>query len=260
MTRLFPEPSPRPEEPRTKVVALVLSGGLGSRMGRPKQFIDLLGRPALAYTLDAFERSPEVDGIFTVGDERRVAELARDGGVSKYAGCALPGESRSRSTKNGLDLMVGEAPETIVLVHDGCRCLISESLIGRVAGSLDGADGVIPAVPVSDTIKATDGEDPADEFVAKTIDRSTLRAVQTPQAFRLGLLRDIFSAFDEFLDSATDDASLVERTGGKVRIVRGEKENIKLTTPEDLVLAEAILHSRSRLHRIRDAFKRESWL
>lgn len=234
-------------------------------MGRPKQFIDLLGRPALAYTLDAFERSPEVDGILAVGDEWRVSKLARDGGISKYAGCALPGDSRSRSTKNGLDLMSEEAPETIVLVHDGCRCLISETLIGRVADSLDGADGVIPAVPVSDTIKSTDSEDPQDEFVSETIDRSILRAVQTPQAFRLGLLREIFSYSDEFLDSATDDASLVEKSGGRVRIVMGEKGNIKLTTPEDLILAEAILRTRSRLHRAKDRLtrdkteKKESW-
>lgn len=258
MTSLFSEPPPHPRS-HPKAVALVLAGGVGSRMGRSKQFIDLLGHPALAYTLKAFDRSPEISRIYAVGDVQRVSKLARDGGISKYAGCALPGKSRSHSTKNGLALMAGEEAETAVLVHDGCRCLVSESLIGRVAQSLDGADGVIPAVSVSDTIKSADGE-PGEEFVGKTIDRAPLRAVQTPQAFRLGLLRDIFSSSDEFLDSATDDASLVERTGGKVRIVRGEKENIKLTTPEDLVLAEAILHGRSRLSRAREPRARGSRL
>ncbi|WP_119066813.1 2-C-methyl-D-erythritol 4-phosphate cytidylyltransferase [Rubrobacter indicoceani] len=243
---------------RPKVIALVLAGGLGSRMGRPKQFIDLLGRPALAYTLDAFERSPEVGRIYAVGDARRVSELAYAGGISKYAGCALPGESRSHSTKNGLALLGEEPSDSVVLVHDGCRCLVSETLIGRVAGSLDGAEGVIPAVPVSDTIKTADANGDGDEFVARTVDRSNLRAVQTPQGFRLEVLREIFSSSEELLDSATDDASLIERTGGRVRIVRGEKDNIKLTTPEDLILAEAILRSRSRLHRARDAFKREA--
>jgi 2-C-methyl-D-erythritol 4-phosphate cytidylyltransferase len=207
-------------------------------MGRPKQFIELLGMPALHYTLQAFEESPEIASIYTVGDRRKIEALARASGISKYTACAEPGEVRSFSTRNGL-LLCEEDPQTIVLVHDGSRCLVTPDLIKRVVRAADGAsepDGVIPGIPVSDTIKiAREGT------VAETLDRSNLWAVQTPQAFRLGLLRRLHDSPEEFLRAATDDASLVERDGGRIEVVAGEKTNIKLTSPEDLVFAEAIL-------------------
>ena len=207
-------------------------------MGRPKQFIELLGMPALHYTLQAFEESPEVARIYAVGDRQRIEALVQAAGITKYAACAEPGEARSLSTRNGL-LLCEEDPQTIVLVHDGSRCLVTPGLIKRVIRAAHGAsepDGVIPGVPVSDTIKvAREGN------VAETLDRTNLWAVQTPQAFRLGLLRRLHDLPDEFLRAATDDASLVERDGGRVEIVAGEKTNIKLTSPEDLVFAEAIL-------------------
>lgn len=227
------------EPRRTRAVAIVLAGGVGSRMGRPKQFIDLLGRPALFHTLDAFEKCPAIEKIYTVGDEAGISTVAREHGVRKYAGCAEPGETRPLSTRSGL-LLCDEDPETIVLIHDGSRCLVTPDLIGRIVEAVEGgADGAIPALPVSDTIKVANGDS-----VAKTLDRSELRAVQTPQAFRLGMLRTIFEAHEEVLTGATDDAYLVERAGGEVRLVDGERSNIKLTSPEDVILAEAILVSR----------------
>ncbi len=211
-------------------------------MGRPKQFIDLLGHPALWHTLRAFEDSPSVSRVYTVGDETRISRLASEAGIGKYAGCAEPGETRPLSTKSGLRLC-GENDETIVLVHDGSRCLVTPALIERiVAAAREAPDGVIPTVPVSDTIKVAENGS-----VEKTLDRSKLHATQTPQAFRLGLLRRIYASLEDRLRAATDDASLVEREGGIVRIVPGEKTNIKLTSPEDLVLAEAILASRGRV-------------
>jgi 2-C-methyl-D-erythritol 4-phosphate cytidylyltransferase len=208
-------------------------------MGRPKQFIELLGRPALYYTLRAFEETSEVARIYVVGDRRRVEALVREAGITKYAQCAEPGDARSLSTRNGL-LLCEEDPETIVLVHDGSRCLVTPNLIGRVVeAARGGADGVVPAIPVSDTIKVAKGG-----AVSETLDRTNLRAVQTPQAFRLGLLRRLHEAPEEYLLAATDDASLVEREGGRVEVVEGEKTNIKLTSPEDLVFAEAILAAR----------------
>ena len=207
-------------------------------MGRPKQFIELLGMPALHYTLQAFEESPEVATIYAVGDRQRIEALVQAAGITKYAACAEPGEARSLSTRNGLHLCA-EDPQTIVLVHDGSRCLVTPGVIKRVIRAAHGAsepDGVIPGVPVSDTIKvAREGN------VAETLDRTNLWAVQTPQAFRLGLLRRLHDLPDEVLRAATDDASLVERDGGRVEVVAGEKTNIKLTSPEDLVFAEAIL-------------------
>ena len=210
-------------------------------MGRPKQFVELLGRPALYYTLRAFENAPSIDRIYAAGDRARIGELAGEAGIGKYAGCAEPGETRSLSTRSGL-LLCEEEAETIVLIHDGSRCLVTPELIERVAEAARGeVDGVVPALPVSDTIKVTEGG-----TVSRTLDRRKLCAVQTPQAFRLGLLRRIYAAPEEHLRAATDDASLVERGGGRVAIVAGEKTNIKLTSPDDLVLAEAILAARER--------------
>jgi 2-C-methyl-D-erythritol 4-phosphate cytidylyltransferase len=179
--------------------------------------------------------------VYVVGDAGRVGSLAREAGVSKYAGCSPPGESRSLSTRNGLSLLDRESPETVVLVHDGSRCLVTRELVERVVlVARDGAaDGVIPALPVSDTIKVV-----ADGAVVETLDRTKLHVVQTPQAFRLGLLRKLCAGSEARLRAATDEASLVEDAGGRVLVVRGEKTNIKLTTPEDLILAEAILEAR----------------
>jgi 2-C-methyl-D-erythritol 4-phosphate cytidylyltransferase len=225
-------------------VALLLAGGTGSRMGRPKQFIELLGKPALYHALRAFEEAPSVGKIYAVGDGRRIEEVAGKAGIGKFAGCAEPGEARSLSTRNGLTLC-GEEQDPVVLIHDGSRCLVTPELIERVvkAAQYYGADGVIPAVPVADTIKVADNGS-----VSQTLDRSRLHAAQTPQAFRLGLLREIYAAPEHVLRTATDDASLVENAGGRVAVVPGEKTNIKLTTPEDLILAEAILISRERAH------------
>ena len=213
-------------------------------MGHPKQFIELLGHPALYHTLRAFEDAPAVDKVYTVGDRERIEKLAKEAGISKYAGCAEPGETRSLSTRSGL-LLCEDEEEAIVLIHDGSRCLITPDLIGRVVeAARGGVDGVIPALPVSDTIKVAENGS-----VSHTLDRARLHAAQTPQAFRLGLLHRIYAAPEEDLRAATDDASLVEDAGGRVVMVAGEKTNIKLTSPEDLVLAEAILAAREGVHR-----------
>jgi 2-C-methyl-D-erythritol 4-phosphate cytidylyltransferase len=213
-------------------------------MGHPKQFIELLGHPALYHTLKAFEDAPAVDKVYAVGDRERIEKLAKEAGISKYAGCAEPGETRSLSTRSGL-LLCEDEEESIVLIHDGSRCLVTPDLIGRVVeAARGGVDGVIPALPVSDTIKVAENGS-----VSHTLDRARLHAAQTPQAFRLGLLHRIYSAPEEDLRAATDDASLVEDAGGRVVMVAGEKTNIKLTSPEDLVLAEAILAAREGVHR-----------
>ena len=209
-------------------------------MGRPKQFIDLLGKPALYYTMRAFQEAPEINRIYAVGDRASIGCLAYEFGISKYVGCAEPGETRALSTWSGLR-MCAEEEEAVVLIHDGSRCLVTPDLIGRVVeAARTSTDGVIPTVPVSDTIKIAENG-----CVGQTLDRSKLHATQTPQAFRLGLLKEVYAASEDILRSATDDASLIERGGGRVEIVAGEKTNIKLTSPEDLVLAEAILTSRS---------------
>ena len=212
-------------------------------MGRPKQFIDLRGRPALYYTLKAFEDCPDIHKIYAVGDRDRIKELVARAGIRKFAGCADPGEARSLSTRSGL-LLCDEDPDTVVLIHDGSRCLVTPELVGRVvAAARGGVDGVIPAVPVSDTIKVAENGS-----VCQTLDRAKLRAVQTPQAFRLERLREVYTAPEERLRAATDDASLVEDAGGRVARGAGESRNNKLNTPADLGLAEAILAARGVSH------------
>lgn len=223
-----------------EAVALVLAGGTGSRMGRPKQFIELLGEPALLYTLRAFEEAGGIARIYAVGDAARIEALAAEGGISRYVGCAAPGDARPGSTMNGLGLM-DEPDDTVVLVHDGSRCLVTTGLIERVieAASDPAVEGVIPALPVSDTVKEV-----RDGVVRETLDRSYLQTVQTPQAFRLGPLREVYRASGDMLARVTDDASLVEMHGGRVRVVEGERTNIKLTSPEDLIFARAIMQTR----------------
>lgn len=218
----------------------MLAGGAGSRMGRPKQFLDLLGEPALLHTLRAFEEAERVSRIYAVGETGRVGAMALEAGIKKYAGCAEPGETRSGSTVSGLDIL-DEPDEAVVLVHDGSRCLVTPELVERVirAASQPETEAVIPALPVSDTVKSV-----RDGVVRETLDRTYLQAVQTPQAFRLGPLRKVYRASHESLARATDDASLVEMLGGEVRVVEGERTNIKLTSPEDLLFARAILESR----------------
>ena len=212
-------------------------------MGRPKQFLDLLGEPALLHTLRAFEDAAVVDSVYVVGEAGRVASLASEGGIRKYAGCAIPGEARPDSTMSGLGI-VEEPDEALVLVHDGSRCLVTTGLIERVVvaalePSEPQTDGVVPALPVSDTVKEVLGD-----VVQETLDRSYLQAVQTPQAFRLGPLREVYDASADLLAHVTDDASLVELRGGRVRTIEGERTNIKLTSPEDLIFARAVLESR----------------
>src|SRR3712207_4523412 len=142
-------------------------------MGRPKQFIDLLGAPVLLHALRAFEEAPEVVRIYTVGDNARIDELAAEWGISKYAGCAPPGESRPLSTRSGLRLFRDEEEGSLVLIHDGARCLVTPGLIRRVVvAALEdhSAAGVVPALPVSDTVKVAENG-----AVLETLDRTKLQ-------------------------------------------------------------------------------------
>jgi 2-C-methyl-D-erythritol 4-phosphate cytidylyltransferase len=148
------------------------------------------------------------------------------------------GQSRSESVRNALDA----APEaTVAVVHDAARPLAKPELVGRCVAALEhGADGAIAAAPVSDTVKEADG----DGRVVRTLDRSVLWAVQTPQAFRADILRKALQVDDQTLAEATDDASLVEAAGGTITVVEAPKENLKITTEADLRLAEALLRAK----------------
>ena len=220
--------------------ALIPASGLGRRLNSQsgKAFALIAGEPLISYTLRAFQDSPQVDEIVLVvrPDELSVTrDLVESRGFSKVKSITPGGEVRQDSVRNGLTEI--SADSDIVAIHDGARPLITRETIASTieAARADGA--AIAAVPVIDTIKSSlDGL-----FVNSTLDRETLYAVQTPQTFRRSIITEAYdrACADRFY--GTDDACLVERLGVPVRIVRGSYENIKVTTPTDLRIAEALL-------------------
>jgi 2-C-methyl-D-erythritol 4-phosphate cytidylyltransferase len=219
-------------------VALLVAAGRGERLGAegPKAFVVLAGRPMLEWSLDALRVVPAV--------ERIVVALPPD--VPAPAGTigVSGGTARSHSVRAAL-AAAGELPDDEpVIVHDAARPLATPELFERALGALaaSGADAVVAAARVSDTIKRASGDDLR---VAETLDRSELWAVQTPQAFRRGALARALAQPDDVLAAATDDAGLLERVGGRVHVVESPADNLKVTTPLDLRLAELLLRERS---------------
>jgi 2-C-methyl-D-erythritol 4-phosphate cytidylyltransferase len=209
-------------------VALIVAAGRGERLGtrEPKAFVTLGGETLLARSLRALREA----GIEDVMVALPAGQPAVDG-----VRCVTGGAVRSASVRNALAATDGDP----VIVHDAARPLAPPELFRRVLSELEasGADGVVAAARVTDTVKEAD----EDGTVARTLDRSRLWAVQTPQAFRRGALEQALAVDEDTLAAATDDASLVERAGGTVRVVEAPPENIKITTPRDLRLAEDLL-------------------
>lgn len=205
----------------------MVAGGSGSRFGRPKQFELLAGRPVVEWSVAAARKA--TDGVVLVvppSDAERARSLGADVVVTG-------GETRSASVRRGLECVPAQAD--VVVVHDAARPLASPALFAAVLAPLlsDGedVDGVVCGIAVADTLKRV-GRDGT--TVVGTVDRASLVAVQTPQAFRASVLRHAHAAGGD----ATDDAALVESIGGKVRVVAGEAHNVKLTVPSDLALLE----------------------
>lgn len=207
------------------VWAVVVAGGTGERFGGPKQFARLGGRPLVAWALDAAR--PVVDGLVLVVPPGSEADTPAAGADAVVAG----GASRAASVRAGLAAVPEDA--TVIVVHDGARPLASTALFRTVIEAVGaGADGAVPGLAVTDTVKEVAGD-----RVLRSLDRSTLVAVQTPQAFGAGALRAAHRSGED----ATDDATLVERAGGTVRVVPGETRNVKVTTPADLELVAALV-------------------
>ncbi|HET7522552.1 MAG TPA: 2-C-methyl-D-erythritol 4-phosphate cytidylyltransferase [Acidimicrobiales bacterium] len=212
--------------PVDRAWAVVVAGGSGSRFGGPKQFAALAGRPLVEWSLETARKF--CDGVV----------LVLPPGTPGEWGSALVvtgGETRSDSVRAGL-AAVPDGVDMIV-VHDAARPLAGEALWQAVLEAVEaGADGAIPACPVTDTIKkrTSDG-------VLVTLERSELVAVQTPQAFRAGAIKQAHAGGGH----ATDDAALVEAAGGRVVLVEGDPRNIKVTTTTDLLVAEALIKERS---------------
>lgn len=218
--------------------AIILAGGSGSRMGadRNKVLLSLRGEPVIVRAVRAFRGL--VDGVILVSRREDIPEISEGLHRAGLAADIVPGgATRQDSVWNGLCAL----PEGCrhVLIHDGARCMVDPQTILRCKESVEAFGTGVAAVPAVDTIKQVN----PDEVVTATLDRSSLRAVQTPQGFDLALIRRAHEAARANGFLGTDDASLVERLGHPVRLTAGSRQNIKLTTPEDLKMAEAFLSS-----------------
>ena len=219
------------------VWALLAAAGSGERLGadRPKAFVGLAGRPLLAESLERLDGSEWVDAVVVAaprGWEEPAILLAEEVGAGKVVACVPGGETRADSVRAALAEVPADA--VAVVVHDAARPLVTDDVLGRVLGALgEGWDGAVPVVPVRDTVKRVRGRE-----VVETLDRAELVAAQTPQAFTVDALRRAFAAD---VSGATDCASLVERSGGRVTVVEGDARLLKVTTLEDLALVERAL-------------------
>ena len=223
---------------RPRCTALVAAAGVSSRMeGVNKLLEPLEGVPVLVRTLTSLQLAEEVDEIVVAVREEDLVEISRlchTYGITKCAKVVRGGESRVHSV---LLAALETSPDSALLaVQDGARPLVTPELIGRVIHAAARCGAAAPAVAVKDTVKMVR----ADGAVAETLERDALRAVQTPQVFESSLLK----AALESGAPVTDDCSAVERLGKAVFLVEGEEENLKITTPVDLILAEAILRAR----------------
>jgi 2-C-methyl-D-erythritol 4-phosphate cytidylyltransferase len=217
--------------------AVVVAAGKGERLGvdRPKAFAKLGGRALLAESLERLESADWIDAIVIVapeGWEEPSILLAEELGAGKVSACVAGGATRADSVRAGLSEVPLDA--LVVLVHDAARPVLAHDVIERVLAPLgEGWDGAAPALPVADTLKRA-GSDGA---VEETVDRSGLYGVQTPQAFLAPILREAMAGDAE----ASDCAGLVEKRGGRVKLVEGDPRLLKVTTPSDLAFVESLL-------------------
>ncbi|MEO0970709.1 MAG: 2-C-methyl-D-erythritol 4-phosphate cytidylyltransferase [Cyanobacteria bacterium J06639_18] len=222
---------------------LIPAAGSGRRMGsdRNKLLLSLLEKPILAWTLLAAQKSTSISEIAVIcqpHDREEIEMIVDDLKLAKAVKFIGGGSSRQESVCNGLQGLPDTAEK--VLIHDGARCLITPELFDRCADSIRKIQGLIAAVPVKDTIKVVD----ENGIIQNTPKRSNLWAAQTPQGFDVKLLKECHQKALDNGWEVTDDAALFERCGLPVEIVPGEETNLKVTTPQDLAIAEFILRSR----------------
>lgn len=234
-----------------KTAAIILAAGQGKRMHSAvaKQFLLLNEKPLIYYSLKAFEESG-VDVMILVTGQEEISycqeEIVEKYGFGKVAKIVAGGKERYHSVYAGLSALSGILPEDgFVLIHDGARPMLTQEIIARTRAAACEYGACVAAMPVKDTIKVADEKG----FAAATPDRSTLWQIQTPQAFTYGLIRQAYEKLlsdERFQQGITDDAMVVEAmTSEKVKLVEGSYENIKVTTPEDMRIAECFLASQN---------------
>ena len=220
----------------SKHTILIVAGGRGTRMGgpQPKQFLELAGRPVLMHTLEAFDRWDASARFIVVLPEdqidtwKRLCEAHVFGRIHRVV---AGGETRFHSVRNGLGAV---ASNGLIAVHDGVRPLVAPSVIAACFAAAADGGAAVPVVPVVESVREVDADGGS-----RPVDRARLRVVQTPQVFRADVLRAAYCL--PYDPRFTDDASVVEASGVAVRLVPGNRENIKLTTPMDLLLAEQLM-------------------
>jgi 2-C-methyl-D-erythritol 4-phosphate cytidylyltransferase len=222
---------------KASVAAIVVGAGSGSRMGADKAFLDLAGKPVIAWPVEVLQGNIHVGKIILVLHKDRLEEgrgLAYKSGWSKVTRVCAGGNLRQDSVKNGLDC-IGDCK--LVMIHDAARPFLTDRLIDDGIKAAEFTGSAAAAVPVKDTVKQVD----ENHIVSATLPRSRLMVVQTPQVFRYKILKE---AYGSLYDEVTDDAAAVERIGFKVKLYTGDYDNIKITTREDLAMAEIIAKRR----------------
>ena len=212
--------------------AIIVAAGSGSRFNSdtPKQFLEINGKPVIVHTIERFQTAPSVDSIILVLAADQAARFDVSG-FSKVSEVVEGGVTRAESVRKGLEA----ADADIVAVHDGARPLVTVDEIERTIAKAGEMGAACLVAPVTDTIKSVRGGE-----IADTLDRTKLRRALTPQAFKADVLRKAFECVD-LTESVTDECYLVEKLGHPIAIVEGSPRNIKITHPEDLILAEALL-------------------
>ena len=219
-----------------KTVAILLSGGVGTRLGSetPKQYIEVEGKPILAYTMEAMEASPLIDGIIVVAAEewkKHVEALAKTYGITKFLSVAPAGANRQRSCFAGLLEAERLGGCENAVIHDAVRPFVTGAIIERGLMCLEKYDAALSVIPIKDTpYLSSDGEK-----ITSLVDRKTIYAGQTPEYFRFDqYLAAMRASSDEEIDTATGSAVIAYRRGLTVGLARGEERNFKITTSEDL--------------------------
>lgn len=224
-----------------RTFAIILAAGVGKRMGAAtnKQLLLLDNKPIIVHTLQVFEDCRAVDGVYLVVNQKDLPavqeEILETYRFNKVMKLVIGGRLRQDSVKNGLEAI--EHPCDIVIIHDGARPFITPSFIEKGIFLMEMFDAIIPAIPVKDTIKVVSKEG----FVIKTLERDSLWHVQTPQTFKFDMISKAYKDGISKKLYGYDDATFLEYSGKKVKVIEGSSYNIKITTPEDLLTARGIL-------------------
>ena len=221
---------------------IVVAAGNSTRMkGTNKQLLELDGEPLIIHTLKVFENSPFISKIILVTRQEDILlleQLCEEYSIKKITDIVSGGCDRFSSVQNGFERL--SAKDNKALIHDGARPFIDNFIIGNVCAALQNSDAVICAVPIKDTVKRSD----KDGFVIETPKRDELYSVQTPQGVNVSLYKKAASLIED-TSLITDDASVMEKAGHKVKIVLGSYNNIKITTPEDIAFAKFLIGEKS---------------